>query len=188
MQKQSAWQQVGRPVLAVLALMVVSYFGYFGSRHMANQATHQIVATVFGTAYFISIALGTIYVFAASRLRGAGLGLAVAACFVTPFVWMTKEVWRISESHPIVECLYYYLNPLNIWLVSFMFVEMGLAALIIRPIQKRRGKAPVTGPAGAIAVMLVSLAVAISVYAWGKGENIYVLFLSGYRVLFGSGV
>lgn len=188
MHKQSAWKQVGKPVTLVFLLMIVSYFGYFGSRQMANATLHQLLAAVFGSTFFISIALGTIYVFAASRLRGAGLGLAVAACFVTPFAWMTKEVWRISESHPIIECLYYYLNPLNIWLVSFMFVEMGLAALIIRPIQKRRGKAPVTGPAAALTVMLVSLAVAISVYAWGKGENIYVLFLSGYRVLFGAGV
>ncbi len=188
MPKQSAWRQVARPVSLVFLITAASYFGYFGSRQVTNPSLHQIMAAFFGTTYFISIALGSVYVFASSRLKGAALGLAVAACFVTPLAWMTKEVWRISESHPLAECLYYYLNPLNIWLVSFMFVEMGLASLIIRPLLRRRGLGPDGGPGAAMAVVVVSLAVAVSLYAWGKGENIYVLFLGGYRALFGSGV
>jgi hypothetical protein len=38
------------------------------------------------------------------------------------------------------------------------------------------------------AVLLISLALVVSLYAWGEGENVYVMFLKGYRVFFGPGI
>jgi hypothetical protein len=101
---------------------------------------------------------------------------------------MTKEVVRLTESHPVVECFYYYFNPLNFWLISFLAFEMGIATLLARYILQRRGENMKIITASPIVVILVSLTIVISAYAWGKGENLYVLFLEGYRLIFGSGL
>jgi len=91
--------------------------------------------------------------------------------------------------YPILECLYWYFNPLNVWLVSLMVMEMGIATLIAGAILKRRGEGQlkVVTPAP-LAVIFGSLVFVISVYAWGKGENVYVIFLNGYRFFFGYGI
>ncbi len=176
------------PVLIVFIIATVSAIGYFGSRHISNDLIHQIVAAFFGITYFISVAFGTLYVFTTAYLRGASLGERILASFITPFAWMTKEVIRITESHPFIESLYWYLNPLSIWLISLMIFEMGIATLIGRSIMKRRNIA-VEGPILApVLTIVLSLTFIISAYAWGKGENLYVIFLEGYRAIFGSGL
>ena len=38
-----------------------------------------------------------------------------------------------------------------------------------------------------LAVLLISLSLVVSLYAWGEGENVYVMFLEGYRAFFGPG-
>jgi hypothetical protein len=146
------------------------------------------MALVFGTTYFISVALGALYVYTISYIRGATLAERILASAVNPFIWMTKEVIRLAESHPFHECLYWYLNPLNIWLISFMVLEMGIATLVGRRILKRRGADIAIITPAPVIVILGSLAFAISAYAWGKGENLYVIFLEGYRIIFGSGI
>ena len=62
-----------------------------------------------------------------------------------------------------------------------------LVLWLLRFIKRRGQKLAIVTPAP-IAVILGSLAFVISAYAWGKGENLYVLFLSGYRFIFGSGI
>jgi hypothetical protein len=101
---------------------------------------------------------------------------------------MSKEVLRLTESHPLAECLYWYFNPLNVWLVSLMVLEMGIATLIARAILKRRGRQLKVVTPAPLAVILGSLIFVISAYAWGQGENIYVIFLNGYRFFFGYGI
>jgi len=176
------------PVLTVFAVMSLSFFGYFGSRHVDNDFLHQIMAGVFGTTYFISIAFGTIYIFTTAYLRGANLHERILISFINPFLWMSKEVFRLTESHPLTECLYWYLNPLNIWLICLMVMEMALGTLLARFILRRRGEEVKSSRTGPIAVILGSMFLVISLYAWGAGENVYVFFLRGYRLLFGSGV
>ena len=61
------------PVLSVFVTAAVSYVAYFGSRHIEHYALHQIIAAVFGTTYFLSVAFGALYVYATAYLRGAGL-------------------------------------------------------------------------------------------------------------------
>jgi hypothetical protein len=101
---------------------------------------------------------------------------------------MTKEALRLTESHPFMESLYWYLNPLNIWLLSFVVMEMGLATLMVRTVLKQQGKAQRVFTAGPVVTVLGSLIFAVSIYAWGEGENVYVFFLEGYRSLFGYGL
>ena len=174
------------PMAVVFGVIVVSFCGYFGSRHMTHPLLHQAMAGVFGTTYFLSVAFGPLYIFTTGTVLGASLAERISASFVCPFLWMTKEVFRLTESHPLSECLYWYVNPLHIWLVCLVFMEMGIATLMARSILKRRGEEVKGSVAGPLAVTLGSLFLVVSLYAWGKGENIYVLFLEGYRLFFGS--
>jgi len=181
-------KRVISPVLSVFVMMSVSYAGYFGSRHLDGGLVQQWMACFFGTTYFISIAFGTLYVFTSARLRGASLPQCILASLVNPLIWMTKEVFRLMESHPFLESLYWYFNPLDIWLLSFVIMEMGLATLMVRTNIKQKGEAVRVFTTGPVITVLGSLIFAVSVYAWGEGENVYVFFLEGYRLLFGYGL
>ena len=176
------------PILFLLIVAAVSFLGYFGSRHVPSDTIHQLMAKVFGTTYFLSVAFGTLYIFTTAYVRGVSLPGRILAAFVVPFLWMSKEVYRLTESHPLAECLYWYFNPLNVWLVSLMVLEMGIATLIARAILKRRGPPLKVVTPAPLAVILGSLVFVISAYAWGQGENIYVIFLNGYRFFFGYGI
>ena len=191
MMLHSIWRdrrQIVKPVLVIFTVMAVSFTGYFGSRQVTHDGVHQVMALIFGTTYFLSIAFGPLYVFTATTLRGVALPGRVLAAYINPVIWMSKEVLRLTESHPFVEALYWYCNPLNIWLISLTLLEMGIATLIARRMLRRRGAdIRVVTPAPVI-ISIASLGFVISVYAWGRGENVYVLFLEGYRHLFGAGI
>lgn len=143
---------------------------------------------VAGAVYFASVALGALVVYPVARLRGASLGERVLACATTPFLWATGACVRLSVSHPLAECLYWYLNPLNLWLGMFLLFEMGVAEMGCRVVLNRRGSALRVAAPGAVAAALGGLGLAVAAFAWGRGENFYVLFLAGYRALFGTGL
>ena len=188
MNERGTLKQTVVPVLSVLVVAAISYLGYFGSRSVSSESIHQFMAMIFGSAYFLSVAFGALYIYILAYVRGVPLSGRILASMAVPFIWMSKEVLRLTESHPFIECLYWYFNPLNIWLTSLVVLEMGVATLIARLLLRRRGqKLAIITPAP-IAVILGSLAFVISAYAWGKGENLYVIFLSGYRFIFGSGI
>jgi hypothetical protein len=176
------------PVFWVLLIALVSMTGYFASRAAGGGEWQSAFTMVLGISYFVSVAFGTLFVFSSATIGGAPMREKVLGSFVVPFAWATKEVLRLTESHPVSECLYWYVNPLNVWLVTLMTLEMGVATLIARWVLKRRGEADRVATPGPIAVIVGSLVFVIAAYAWGKGENIYVIFLSGYRLIFGSGV
>ncbi len=188
MEKQSFTKRFLYPVLLVFTVMAVSWAGYFGSRTLDSDLLHQLLAKVFGTSYFLSVAFGTLYVYTVSYIRGAPIGERILASLVNPFIWMTKECIRLFASYNVLQCLYYYFNPLNFWLLCFMVFEMGLASMIARRILKSRGDSASVITRGSLATVLVSISVVIAAYAWGKGENLYVIFLAGFRVFFGSGI
>ncbi|MFW5769954.1 MAG: hypothetical protein ACOCX9_00825 [Spirochaetota bacterium] len=175
------------PVAPVLLLAMIGYACYFGSRGIEHYTLHQVVAAVSGTLYFTAIAFGTLYVYTSSQLRGATTGESILASFIIPFTWMTKEVLVLLESHPFIECLYWYVSPLHIWLMIFMAIEMGVASLIVRKKKIKRGEQP-GGKMIPLLVIVAGLVIFVFMYAWGKGENLYVIFLEGYRLLFGSGI
>lgn len=176
------------PVIHVFILAAVSFMVYFGSRRLDAGIIKQTAAGIFGTLYFLSIFLGPLYVFTRARIRGAPLPECVLASMVVPFIWMTKEVYLLTYSHPVAESVYWFLNPLNLWLSSFAVFEMGLGAIIAGFVLRRRGIREKFITPGPPITMVLSLAFAISIFAWGQGENVYVLFLEGYRSLFGAGI
>ena len=175
------------PTLTVFAIALISFIAYFGSRHVDNDFIHQSLAAIFGTTYFLSIAFGALFIYTTAYIRGASLYERIILCFIVPFLWMSKEVLRLTESHPLIECLYYYFNPLNIWLVSLIVMEIGAATLLARFILRRRGEMVHGSRTGPLLAIMISIFFFVSLYAWGQGENVYVYFLKGYRLLFGSG-
>ena len=174
--------------VTVLCVAVLSWSVYELSASIGNAFAHELVAKISGTAYFLAVAFGAFFVYVAASLDDAPLSHRIIAALTTPFLWMTKECVRLFESHPLVECLYYYVNPLNLWLLLLVVLEMAVATLVVRRLRSKRGKqTPVLTP-GPVVTIVVSLSLVIGLYAWGRGENMYVLFLSGYRGLFGTDV
>ena len=119
--------------------------------------------------------------------KGASLLERVAACLINPFLWATKECIRLYVSFSFLECVYYYANPLNVWLAFGVIAEMALAELICRQRLRKRGENLRVLHPYAAAILVISLSLVVSLYLWGEGENVYAMFLKGYRVFFGPG-
>ena len=187
MEEPGSRPNIWKPVLTVFFLALVSYLIYYGSRLIENQAIHQTLAAVFGTVYFVTIFLGPLYIYTNCYVRGVPLGKRIVAASLVPFLWMTKNVLALMGSHPIVESLYWYFNPLSIWLVCLLTVETGLGTLAGRYLLKRRGQTIRVVTFGPLAAILIGGAVFGGIFAWGQGENLYALYLDSYRLLFGSG-
>ncbi|MGW8321471.1 MAG: hypothetical protein ACWGSD_07955 [Thermodesulfobacteriota bacterium] len=175
------------PVLAVFVVMTSSWLAYNLAWRLENDTLHRILASVSGTLLFLSVALGTPVVYSMAYFRGASLKERIAASLINPFLWATKECIRLSVSFSFFECVYYYANPLNIWLVFGVTAEMALAELFCRQRRRSQGSDIRVLHPGAVAVLLISLSLVVSLYLWGEGENLYAMFLEGYRVFFGPG-
>ena len=114
MDRPGSRPSIWRPVLIVFLLALVSYLVYYGSRLIKTQAIHQPLAAVFGTIYFVTIFFGALYIYTDCYVRGVPLGRRFVASSLIPFLWMTKDVVVMMGSHPIIESLYWYLNPLSV--------------------------------------------------------------------------
>ena len=177
-----------KPSLTVFFIALISYLIYYGSRRMTSQTVQQVLAAVFGTIYFLAIFFGALYIYTSTYLRGVTLPGRILASILVPFLWITKDVLLLTESHPFVECLYWYVNPLSVWMVCLLAIEMGAGTLIARYIRKRRGQQIRVFSVAPVASIVIGALAFGGIFAWGQGENLYVIFLDGYRLLFGSGV
>jgi hypothetical protein len=186
--KQSFQKRFIEPVGAVFLIMALSWAVYFGSRALDNQSLFLVLSHISGTAYFISVAFGSLFVYTVAYLRGASLRECILASAVNPFIWATKESLLQLRTFSIAESLYYYFNTLNIWLISFMVLEMGAATLIARKILQKRGSTEKIITPVPMAVTLGSLFFVVFIYAWGRGENLHTVFRWGYILLFGTGL
>jgi hypothetical protein len=175
-------------VAIVLSLAVISYLGYYNARYTGIDWLHQGLAAVSGGIYFICIFFGPFYIYTVSYMRGVSLPWRILASSFVPFIWISKDVLVIMESHPLMECLYWYFNPLSIWMVCLLMIEMGAGTLLARAILKRQDPAVKVVTTAPLATALIGLVAFAGIYAWGQGENIFSIFLHGYRLLFGSGV
>jgi hypothetical protein len=175
------------PVLAVFVVMTVSWLGYNLAWRLESITLHRVLASVSGVLLFLSVALGALAVYWMAYFRGASLKERITASLINPFLWATKECIRLSVAFSFLECVYYYVNPLNVWLAFLVTAEMALAEILCR--QRRRSQGadiPVLHPA-AVTILLISLSLFVSLYLWGEGENVYAKFLEGYRAFFGPG-
>ena len=176
------------PVLMVFLVMAASWIIYNLAWRIDTHFIHQTLASIFGTLLFVSVTFGTLFIYPLAYLRGASLTERVAASLVNPFLWATKECLRLLVSFTFFESLYYYFNPLSIWLFCGVFAQMGLVEMICRKKLKNQGQEITAMHPAALAVFLVSLFLVVFLYAWGQGENIYVIFLEWFRNIFGAGV
>jgi hypothetical protein len=176
------------PLVIVLSVAVISYLGYYNARYARPEWIHQALATFSGAIYFACIILGPLYIYCSAYLHGASLAGRIVVTGLVPFIWMTKDVLVILESHPLIECLYWYFYPLNIWMACLLLIEVGAGTLFARALMKRRGHTiKVITPAPVIAA-LAGAAIAAGIFAWGQGENIFSIYMHGYRFLFGGGI
>jgi hypothetical protein len=175
------------PVLALFLVMTASWVVYNLAWRLDNVSLHNILASLSGTLLFLAVALGALIVYPMAYFRGASLGERVAASLVNPFLWATKECVRLSVSFSFFECVYYYGNPLNIWLFFGVTAEMAVAEVLCRKRRASQGANLRVLHPTALAVLLISLSLFVGLYLWGEGENMYTLFLEGYRAFFGPG-
>ena len=167
---------------------LVSYLVYYGSRLIGYQPLHQALAAAFGAIYFVSIFFGALYIYTCGYVRGASLPVRILASSLIPFLWMTKDVLVMTESHPFLESLYWYFNPLSVWMVCLLAIEMGAGTLLGRAILKRRGQQMKVLTLGPVASIVIGALLFGGIFAWGQGENLFSIYLNGYRALFGSGI
>jgi len=171
----------------VLASAIASAWAYDLSARLASPRLHELLAATAGTVSFVSIALGAFGVWLAASLAGATIRCKATAALATPLLWMAQQCAGLLASHPALECLYYAINPLHLAFALLLAIELATATLVERAIRLRRGeKLRVLAPAP-IAAVVVSAALLAAALTWGRGENSYVMYLAGYRTLFGSG-
>lgn len=187
MQKEKLSQRFFYPVFSVILIVSISYFGYYGARRIPNEELLQMLTKLFGSIYFFGMVLGPLYIWVVTTLRGASLTERLLATLFIPFLWMTKGVIAHLESHPALESLYWYYNPLYIWITCLLAMHIGLGTMIARLFQKRQGQEVKVISILPLAFLFGGFLVFVGIFAWGQGENIYSLFLEGYRFIFNVG-
>jgi hypothetical protein len=188
MEERSSRAAIVKPLLTVFLIALVSYLVYYGSRLIGYRPLHQALATVFGAIYFVSIFFGALYIYTFGYVRGVSLPVRILASSLIPFLWMTKDVLVMTESHPFLECLYWYFNPLSVWMVCLLAIEMGAGTLLGRAILRRRGQEMNVVTIWPVASIVIGALLFGGIFAWGQGENLFSIYLDGYRLLFGSGI
>lgn len=188
MPRQSFRRRFLTPVFSLFLVMFLSWAVYNLAWRLESHALHALLALLSGTLLFASVALGAVPVYAVAYARGASVPERILACLVNPFLWATKECVRLSLSFTPLECLYDYVNPLNLWLLLAVAGQMAACEIGCRRMARNRGVDVRVWSPAALSVLACSLSLFVLLYAWGSGENAYVLFLEGYRRLFGAGV
>ena len=187
MERQSFAGRFIFPASIVLVVAAGAWIGYHLAWRLENRSLHDILAQVFGVLLFLSVAFGPLVVYPLAYRRGAGGVERVIACLVTPFAWATKDFIRMLAAFTVSESLYFYLNPLNIWLILLLTAEMAFLEIGMRRGRARRGEDVKAFSLPVIAVGVLALCLVFVLYAWGRGENIFSYYLVVYRMLFGPG-
>ena len=73
-------------------------------------------------------------------------------------------------------------------MVCLYILEIGVGTIIARYILKKQGKVGKVITLRSIATLLVGVPVLIQLIVWDQGENIFSIFLQGYRYFFGTGI
>jgi hypothetical protein len=73
-------------------------------------------------------------------------------------------------------------------MVCLLAIEMGFGTLLGRAVLRHRGGSIKVVSITPIVVIFIGAIVFGGIYAWGQGENLFSLYLDGYRLIFGSGI
>ena len=187
MERQSFAKRFIFPALIVLIVAAGAWIGYHLAWRLDNRSLHDTLAQVFGILLFASVAFGPLVVYPIAYRRGASGIERVLACLVTPFAWATKDFFRMLAAFTVGESLYFYLNPLNIWLILLLTAEMAFLELVMRRGRVRRGEDVRAFSVPVLLVGVLAIGLVFALYAWGRGENVFSYYLVVYRMIFGAG-
>jgi hypothetical protein len=144
----------------------------------AAYAVHVLIAVVVG---FSSV----LFVYPLMYSRGASLVERIIGSYATPFAFLCKEIYRVSEFFTPGESLYYAFSSMMLLLILGQIGLMGISETICRYRYKKRGLAAVSVLApGPIVSLLVSLAAVFIILVWNTGENWFYFYQEGYKALF----
>ena len=188
MEKQRLSRRFFHPVFLVFVIMSLSWGVYNLAWRLPSVTIHHLLADIFGTLLFFSVTFGTCVIYPIAFLRGASLPERALASLVNPFVWATKECIRMFGSFSLSECLYYYLNPLNIWLLLGIIAQMSVIEMILRYRRKKSGENIRVFSVPVVATFVISMSLVVGLFAWGSGESVFSYYLVIYKKLFGPGV
>jgi hypothetical protein len=174
------------PLLAWLSLAVLAYGGYYGGRWVSYAPLHLALTGLSGLVYAVCILFSPFFIYLADYLRGRSRQARLLSAGAIPFLWMTKDVLVLTTSHPLLECLYWYINPMFIFYSCLLCIEIGLAVLLGRGLLSRRGEEQDMVSPAAVALIGAAALVMITIYNWGQGENLHSIYLEGYRHIFGG--
>jgi len=188
MERQSFSRRFIIPVFIIFIIISVAFVGYSYAWRLGSPFLHHLLASLLGPLYFLLVAFGPLFVYPVAYFRGASPKERVIASLINPFLWMTKECIRLYASFTLLECLYFYLNLLNIWLILGLGIQIGVAELLCRKRLKGLGRDIQVFDVRICALLGTCLLLFVLMYACGEGEGIWSVYLEGYRRLFHSGV
>jgi hypothetical protein len=165
-------------VLAVYGLGVSSWWLY---QHGSPVLAHRIFALYAGC-----LVVGPALAYAALRHGGSGAGTAALCALGVPVLWLAKELHRVTAVHPLLESLYYALNPVSVGVFGAAAVPMALVEIGWR--RRRLGRWRPAGWPGVVLAAFALLAVVAGVVGHDSGgREIFYAYVAFYRVLFGGG-
>ncbi len=176
------------PVLVLLLVVTTSWIVYNMARYIDNESAYLFTANTIGTLFALSTFFSPIIVYLWTFKKGARPSQRFAASLVIPFLWATKECIRVSTAFGFVECLYYYFNPLNIFYLCFVAVQISIAVLICSSKDKAAGLMTNKLTLTALASLVLGTCFTILIYVMDRGEPLFWMFMNGFRTIFGTGV
>jgi hypothetical protein len=144
----------------------------------AAYAVHVLIAVVVGFS-------GILFVYPLMYSRGASLAERIIGSYATPFAFLCKEIYRVSEFFTLGESLYYAFSSMLLLLILGQIGLMGISETICRYKLNRRGPVAVSVlTPGPVVSLLVSLAALFIILVWNTGENWFYFYQEGYKALF----
>ena len=86
------------------------YFVYFGSRKINEETTRDITAVVSGAIYVCCIFLSPLFLLITLYSNAIPIKKAILVSIAIPVIWIAKDVVVLTESHPLIEAVYWLVN------------------------------------------------------------------------------
>lgn len=170
-QRASFFKRLGIPVGIVLAVVLVTSLIYEISWQFKNSQLLYSIFSVLFVLMFVSIFFPAFFIYPYTYFKGATPLERIIASFIPLFMWMGKEILRISSVFSVGESLYFGLNPIFILLLLFTLFQMALCQPFCRWRHKKRSaikmrifsRLTVALLLGSFAVLLLDLVFALKI-------------------------
>lgn len=187
--RQPFCRRVHLPVAAALGIWVLlnfltSHLEWFGTGH-----TYLIAANILYTMLGITILFSSVFLYSVMYVRGTSLWKRILWSCIIPFVYILKEIWRVSKYFSPGESLYYALAPTTVGLLVGQLGLLCLCEIYWRWRDKKRGvplRIFTSGTAAALAAFVILIYV---MFFWGSygdtpGSKWFYVYMEGYKAIF----